>query len=221
MLREDVRWKFGVPPAGNANFAWVQHFIHHLAPAGIAGFVLANGSMSSNTSNEGKIRKNIVENDLVDCMVALPSQLFYNTMIPACLWFIARDKRNHKFRDRRGEVLFIDARKLGVMIDRRHRELTAEDVKKISDTYHAWRGEGGKYADVLGFCKSAKLDEIRKHEHILTPGRYVGAEEEEEDSEIFEEKMKRLTAELSKQMEEGKKLDQEIKKNLEGIGFKV
>jgi len=221
MLKEDNRWKFGVPPAGNANFAWVSHFIHHLAPAGIAGFVLANGSMSSNTSNEGEIRKNIVENDLVDCMVALPSQLFYNTMIPACLWFVARDKLNHKFRDRRGDVLFIDARKMGVMIDRRHRELTAEDIKKISDTYHAWRGEGGKYADVLGFCKSAKLDEIRKHGHILTPGRYVGAEEEEEDSEIFEEKMKRLTSELAKQMEEGKKLDAEIKKNLEGIGFKV
>jgi len=221
MLREDNRWKFGVPPTGNANFAWVQHFIHHLAPAGIAGFVLANGSMSSNTSGEGDIRKNIVENDLVDCMVALPSQLFYNTMIPACLWFVARDKKNHKFRDRRGEVLFIDARKMGVMYDRRHRELTAEDVKKISDTYHAWRGEGGKYSDVLGFCKSASIDEIRKHGHILTPGRYVGAEEEEEDTELFEEKMKRLTAELSKQMEEGKKLDEEIKKNLEGIGYEV
>ena len=141
MLREDIRWKYGTHPVGNANFAWVQHFIHHLAPHGIAGFVLANGSMSSNTSNEGEIRKNIIEADLVDCMVALPSQLFYNTMIPACLWFIARDKQNNKFRDRRGEVLFIDARKLGVMIDRRHRELTPEDIKKISDTYHAWRGE--------------------------------------------------------------------------------
>jgi len=221
MLSEDIRWKYGVPPAGNANFAWVSHFIHHIAPTGIAGFVLANGSMSSNTSNEGEIRKNIIENNLVDCMVALPSQLFYNTMIPACLWFVARDKKNHKFRDRSNEVLFIDARKLGVMIDRRHRELTEEDVKKISDTYHAWRGEVGKYEDVAGFCKSAKLDEIRKHEHILTPGRYVGAEAEEEDAEVFEEKMKRLTSELKKQMEEGKKLDEEIKKNLEGIGFKV
>ncbi len=219
LLREDIRWKFGVPPTGNANFAWVQHFIHHLSPTGIAGFVLANGSMSSNTSGEGEIRKNIVENDLVDCMIALPSQLFYNTMIPACLWFISRDKKNHKFRDRRGQVLFIDARKLGVMIDRRHRELTEEDIKKISDTYHAWRGEGGKYKDVLGFSKSATLDEIRKHEHILTPGRYVGAEEEEEDSELFDEKMKRLTSELSKQMEEGKKLNEEIKKNLESIGY--
>ncbi len=221
MLREDSRWKFGVPPAGNANFAWVQHFIHHLNPTGVAGFVLANGSMSSNTSGEGSIRKNIVEADMVDCMVALPSQLFYNTMIPACLWFVTRDKKNHKFRNREGSVLFIDARKMGVMIDRRHRELTEEDVAKISSTYHVWRGEGGKYSDVLGFCKSASLDEIRKQEHILTPGRYVGAEEEEEDTEVFEEKMKRLVGELSKQMEEGIKLDKEIKKNLERIGYRI
>ena len=221
LLREDVRWKFGVPPIGNANFAWVQDFIHHLAPAGVAGFVLANGSMSSNTSGEGEIHKNIVEADLVDCMVALPSQLFYNTMIPACLWFVSRDKKNHKFRDRRGEVLFIDARKMGVMVDRRHRELSDEDVKKITEVYHAWRGEGGKYADVKGFCKAVKLDEIRKHEHILTPGRYVGAEEEEEDSEAFEEKMKRLTSELVEQMKQGQKLDEEIKKNLVGIGWKL
>ncbi|VVB81475.1 N-6 DNA Methylase [uncultured archaeon] len=219
LLREDARWRFGVPPIGNANFGWVQHFIHHLAPAGIAGFVLANGSMSSNTSGEGDIRKNIVEADLVDCMIALPSQLFYNTMIPACLWFIARDKKNHKFRNRSGELLFIDARNMGVMIDRRHRELTNEDVKKISDVYHAWRGEGGKYEDVLGFCKSAKLEEIQKQGHMLTPGRYVGAEEIEEDMEVFKEKMKRLTSELAKQMEEGKKLDEEIKKNLNGLGF--
>lgn len=224
LIREDIRWKSGVPPVGNANFAWVQHFIYHLAPRGVAGFVLANGSMSSNTSNEGEIRKNIVEADLADCMVALPSQLFYNTMIPACLWFIARDKENSKFRDRRGEVLFTDARKLGAMVDRRHRELTSEDIKKISDTYHAWRGEfveGQKmeYADVPGFCKSVKLDEIRKQGHILTPGRYVGAEEEEEDDEAFEQKINRLTAELAKQMEEGKRLDEEIKNNLERIGY--
>ena len=185
MLREDIRWKYGVPPVGNANFAWVQHFIHHLAPRGVAGFVLANGSMSSNTSNEGEIRKNIVEADLVDCMVALPSQLFYNTMIPACLWFIARDKQNNKFRDRRGEVLFMDARKLGAMVDRRHKELTAEDIKRISDTYHAWRGEvidGQKveYKDTLGFCKVVSIDEMRKQRYILTPGRYVGTEKEEE-----------------------------------------
>jgi type I restriction enzyme M protein len=221
LLQDDVRWKYGVPPKNNANFAWVQHFIHHLAPTGIAGFVLANGSLSSMTSGEGDIRKNIVEADLVDCIVALPSELFYNTMIPACLWFIARDKKNNRFRDRRGQVLFIDVRKMGVMVDRRHRELTDEEIKKIADTYHAWRGKGGEYQDIPGFCKSATLEEIRKHQHILTPGRYVGIEEEEEDDQAFEETMKQLTAELAKQMEESKKLDEEIKKNLEKIGWKV
>ncbi|NLB76485.1 MAG: SAM-dependent DNA methyltransferase, partial [Crenarchaeota archaeon] len=226
MLREDVRWKYGVPPVGNANFAWVQHFIHHLAPNGIAGFVLANGSMSSNTSNEGEIRKNIVEADLVDCMVALPSQLFYNTMIPACLWFITRDKQNNKFRDRREETLFIDARKLGNMIDRRHRELTNGDIKKIADTYHSWRGEpinGQKveYQDIAGFCKAVKLDEIRKQGHILTPGRYVGIEEEADNEEKFEEKMKCLTLEICKQIAESKTLDEEIRKNLESIGYNL
>lgn len=220
-LKKDPRWKYGTPPKGNANFAWVQHFIHHLKPTGIAGFVLANGSMSSMTSGEGEIRKSVVENDLVDCMVALPSQLFYNTMIPACLWFVSRDKKNHKFRDRRGEILFIDARNMGVLIDRRHRELTDKEIAKISDTYHAWRGEKGKYEDVAGFCKSAKLEEVEKHDFILTPGRYVGTKEEEEDEEEFEQKMKRLTSELSKQMEEGKKLDEEIKKNLESVGFRI
>ncbi|MFH1505990.1 MAG: class I SAM-dependent DNA methyltransferase [archaeon] len=220
-LRDDIRWKYGVPPPGNANFAWVQHFIHHLAPHGVAGFVLANGSMSSNTSGEGEIRKSIVEADLVDCMVALPSQLFFNTMIPACLWFVARDKSNNKFRNRKNEVLFIDARKMGSMIDRRHRELTDEDIQKISDVYHAWRGEGGKYEDVAGFCKSAALEKVEKHNFILTPGRYIGIEEEEEDPEAFEEKMKRLTLELGKQMKEGKNLDEEIKKNLEGIGYGI
>lgn len=224
MLREDIRWKFGVPPVGNANFAWVQHFIHHLAPFGIAGFVLANGSMSSNTSGEGEIRKNIVEADLVDCMVALPSQLFYNTMIPACLWFIARDKQNHKFRARKGETLFIDARKLGTMTDRRHRQLTEEDIKKIADTYHAWRGEpidGQKieYQDVAGFCKAVKLEELRKHGHTLTPGRYVGTEEKETDGKEFDEKMKELTSELTKQMESGTQLNKAIKSNLEKIGY--
>lgn len=221
LLQDDVRWKFGAPPKGNANFAWVQHFIHHLSPTGIAGFVLSNGSMSSNTSNEGEIRKNMIENDLVDCMVALPNQLFYNTMIPACLWFVARDKKNHNFRDRRGQFLFIDARKLGIMVDRRHRELTKEDIKKISDAYHTWRGEmkDEKYQDIQGFCKSTTFEEIRKHEYVLTPGRYVGAEEEEEDEEVFEERMKRLTSELTKQMENGAKLDEEIRKNLRSIGY--
>jgi len=221
LLQDDVRWKFGSPPKGNANFAWVQNFIHHLSPNGIAGFVLANGSMSSNTSGEGEIRKRIIENEIVDCMIALPSQLFYNTMIPACLWFIARNKENHKFRDRRKHVLFIDARKLGSMVDRRHRELSNDEIKKISDIYHAWRGEikDKKYHDIAGFCKSASLEEIGKQGWVLTPGRYVGAEEEKEDTEEFENKMKRLTSEFALQIEEGKRLDESIRKNLTSIGY--
>ena len=220
-LREDQRWKFGVPPAKNANFAWVQHIIHHLAPTGTAGFVLANGSMSSNQSGEGEIRKAIIEADLVDCMIALPGQLFYSTQIPACLWFLARDKKNKGFRDRRGEVLFIDARKMGRMVDRTHRELTDEDIARIARTYHAWRGEkdAGKYEDIAGFCKSAKLEEIRKHGHVLTPGRYVGAEEKEDDGEPFEEKMARLVAQLREQQAEAAKLDAAIAKNLRELGY--
>ncbi len=237
LLKDDKRWKFGTPPASNANFAWVQHFIHHLAPTGLAGFVLANGSMSSNQSGEGEIRKNIIEADSVDCMVALPGQLFYSTQIPVCLWFIARDKRGGTgvspvkkhgqdgratFRDRRGQTLFIDARKMGTMIDRVHRELTDDDIRKIADTYHAWRGDKDcrtKYEDVPGFCKSATLDEIRHHNHILTPGRYVGAAEIEEDDEPFEEKMTRLTATLKEQMKEAAKLDKQIWVNLEELGY--
>jgi type I restriction enzyme M protein len=221
-LREDKRWKYGAPPVGNANFAWVQHIIHHLSPTGVAGFVLANGSMSSNQSGEGEIRKNIVEADLVDCMVALPGQLFYSTQIPVCLWFIARDKKNGRFRDRRGQTLFIDARKLGTMIDRVHRELTDEDIHRIADTYHAWRGDKtckARYADVPGFCASATLDDIRKHGHVLTPGRYVGAAEVEDDGEPFEEKMARLTAELAEQMKESGRLDKVIVANLKDLGF--
>ncbi|MDD3828387.1 MAG: class I SAM-dependent DNA methyltransferase [Anaerolineae bacterium] len=245
LLRDDRRWQYGVPPASNANFAWVQHFIYHLAPTGLAGFVLANGSMSATTSGEGEIRKAIVEADLVDCMVALPGQLFYSTQIPVCLWFIARDKRNsprspgsgHGFRDRRGETLFIDARKLGTMIDRVHRELTDEDIARIADAYHAWRGDLGspsarsagaeaeqalgapRYEDVPGFCKAATLDEIRGHNHILTPGRYVGAAEVEDDGEPFEEKMERLAAELRDQMAQAAKLDGLVWANLEEIGY--
>lgn len=219
--RDDKRWQYGAPPAGNANFAWVQHIVHHLAPAGVAGFVLANGSMSSNQSGEGEIRKNLIEADLVDCMVALPGQLFYSTQIPACLWFLARDRSNGKFRDRRGHVLFIDARKLGRMVDRTHRELTDEDVARIADTYHAWRGEkeAGEYADVPGFCKSAPLDEVRKHGHVLTPGRYVGAEAQQDDGEPFEEKMRRLAAQLCEQQAEAAKLDAAIAVNLKKLGF--
>ncbi|GIW81347.1 MAG: DNA methyltransferase [Gemmatales bacterium] len=222
LLKDDKRWKYGTPPAGNANFAWVQHFIYHLAPTGLAGFVLANGSMSSNQSGEGEIRKNIIEADLVDCMVALPGQLFYSTQIPVCLWFLARDKKNGRFRDRRGETLFIDARKLGTMIDRVHRELTDDDIRQIADTYHAWRGDKSiktKYKDIPGFCKSATLEEIRKHGHVLTPGRYVGAAPQEDDGEPFEEKMARLTAELKQQQKEAARLDKLIWANLEDLGY--
>ncbi|MCG8556773.1 MAG: type I restriction-modification system subunit M [Proteobacteria bacterium] len=225
-LREDVRWKYGTPPAGNANFAWVQHFLHHLAPAGLAGFVLANGSMSSQQSGEGEIRKNLIESDLVDCMVALPGQLFYSTQIPVCLWFLSRDKKNglggrgKKMRDRRNETLFIDARKLGTMIDRVHRELTDTDIDRIADTYHRWRGDGpGKYEDVPGFCKSATTEEIAAHQFVLTPGRYVGAEELEDDDEPFEEKMPRLVAKLDAQFKEGAKLETAIRQNLRGLGY--
>ena len=220
-LQGDKRWQYGAPPAGNANFAWVQHIVHHLAPAGVAGFVLANGSMSSSQSGEGEIRKALIEAGLVDCMVALPGQLFYSTQIPACLWFLARDRKNGKFRDRRGEVLFIDARKLGRMVDRTHRELTDEDVARIAATYHAWRGEteAVDYADVPGYCKSAPLEEVRKHGHVLTPGRYVGAEAQEDDGEPFEEKMKRLTATLYQQQAEAAKLDAAIAANLKELGY--
>jgi len=220
-LKEDRRWKYGVPPKGNANFAWVQHMAHHLAPSGIAGFVLANGSMSSNQSGEGDIRKNIIEADLVDCMIAMPGQLFYSTQIPVCLWFLARDRKNHKFRDRRGEVLFIDARKMGSMVDRTHREMNQDDIARIAGTYHAWRGEkdAGEYEDIPGFCKSASLDEIRKHGHVLTPGRYVGAEEQEDDGEPFDEKMQRLVAQLREQQAEAARLDAAIAKNLEALGY--
>ncbi|USN45313.1 MAG: SAM-dependent DNA methyltransferase [Candidatus Woesearchaeota archaeon] len=213
-LREDVRWRYGTPPTGNANFAWVQHMLYHLSPSGVMGIVLANGSMSSNSSGEGDIRKNLVENDLVDCMVALPSQLFYNTMIPACLWFLRRDKG-----ERNGQVLFIDARKMGTMVTRRNRTLADEDVQKIADTYHNWRK--GEDVDELGYAKSASMEEIEKHNFILTPGRYVGTEEEEDDGIPFEEKMGELTTQLAEQMREGARLDEEIKKNLESIGFKV
>jgi type I restriction enzyme M protein len=222
LLKEDKRWKFGIPPAGNANFAWVQHFIHHLAPTGLAGFVLANGSMSSNQSGEGDIRKAIIEADLVDCMVALPGQLFYSTQIPVCLWILARSKKNGRFRDRRGQTLFIDARKMGVLVDRVHRELSDDDIQTIAGTYHAWRGDKGtktKYADIPGFCKSATLEDIRHHGHILTPGRYVGAAEVEDDGEPFEDKMARLTAELRTQTAESARLDKLIWANLEDIGY--
>ncbi len=222
LLKDDRRWQYGVPPKGNANFAWVQHFVSHLAPTGTAGFVLSNGSMSSSQSGEGEIRRNIVEADLVDCMVALPGQLFYSTQIPVCLWCLARDKHNNRLRDRRGEVLFIDARDVGAMVDRTHRELTAEDIALIAGTYHAWRGDPGAdddYADVPGFCKSVPITEIREHGHVLTPGRFVGAPDIEEDGEPLDEKMARLTAQLAEQMSEAAHLDEDIRSKLEAIGY--
>ena len=218
-LRDDIRWKYGVPPVGNANYAWLQHFIHKLSPTGTAGIVLANGSMNSNTSGEGEIRKNMIEAGSVDCMVALPAQLFYNTMIPACLWFLARDRTNHKFRNRSNEILFIDARKLGSMISRRNKEFTDEDIAKISGTYHAWRGEGGDYVDIPGFCKAATLDEVRANNYVLMPGRYVGTEEAEDDGVPFEEKMATLTAQLAEQFAKGNELQERIRQNLKGIGY--
>jgi len=221
LLREDKRWKHGVPPAGNANFAWVQHFIHHLAPYGMAGFILANGSMSSNTSGEGDIRKAIVEADLVDCMVALPGQLFYSTQIPVCLWFLARSKRDKRFRDRRGHTLFIDARKLGTMTDRVHRQLTDDEIKQIAGTYHAWRGDegAGTCEDIPGFSRSATLDEVRDHGYVLTPGRYVGAEDVEDDDEPFEEKMARLSTALRDQFARSAELEAAIRANLGRLGY--
>ncbi len=220
-LRDDQRWVYGIPPVGNANFAWVQHFLHHLAPRGTAGFVLANGSMSSNQSGEGTIRKNIVEANLVDCIVALPGQLFRSTQIPACLWFLSKGRSTGEYRDREDEVLFIDARVMGRMLDRTHRELTAEEIARIAETYHAWRGgkDAGEYADEPGYCKSVDLEEVRRHGHVLTPGRYVGAAPREDDGEPFEEKMARLAAQWRKQRAEAERLDTEIEVNLKALGF--
>ena len=220
-LREDHRWQYGMPPAGNANFAWVQHMVHHLSPNGTAGFVLANGSMSSNQSNEGEIRKNLIEADLVDCMVALPGQLFTTTQIPACLWFLARNRRNSKFRERRGETLFIDARKMGSMVNRTQREFSDKDIAKIAETYHAWREGLGSYEDFPGFCKSATLQDIRNSGHTLTPGRYVGAEPQPDDGEPFEEKMQRLALEWQNQHSESERLDAAIASNLKELGFGI
>jgi len=221
LLRKDGRWQYGVPPEGNANFAWVQHFIYHLAPTGSAGFVLSNGSLSSNTGGEGEIRRAIVEADLVDCIVMLPTQLFFNTGIPACLWLLSRRKNGNRNRERRGEVLFIDASELGYMVNRRNRAFSDEDIAKVAETYHQWKRKGGKYHDIKGFCKSAKLAEIEKHNFVLTPGRYVGIPDEEDDGILFEEQMAELTQELGEQMREGAILDEEIKRQLAKVGFKI
>lgn len=220
-LREDARWKYGIPPAGNANFAWLQHILHHLSPTGTAGVVLANGSMSSTQSGEGEIRRAMIEGEVVDCMIALPGQLFYSTQIPACLWFLAKDKsngiaRDRKLRDRRGEVLFIDARKLGFMVDRTRKEFSDADIARIADTYHAWR-LGEAYEDVPGFCKSASLEEIRSHGHVLTPGRYVGAEAAEEDETPFVERFAALQEQLDAQFAEADELTATIRARLAGV----
>jgi len=228
-LKEDVRWKFGTPPANNANYAWIQHFIHHLAPTGIAGFVLANGSMSTSTNSEGDIRKALIDADMVDCMVAMPGQLFYTTQIPVCLWFVTRSKKadnKRGYRDRTGQTLFIDARRMGTLVDRVHRELTEDDLNTIAGVYHEWRNQGGlpagqagKYEDKAGWWKSASLDEIKGHGYVLTPGRYVGAEEIEDDGVPFEEKMKELSSELYEQFAKADTLEFTIRKNLELLGF--
>ena len=272
-LRDDARWKYGAPPVSNANYAWIQHFAHHLSPTGIAAFVMANGSMSTSTTAEFEIRKNMIEADLIDCMIALPGQLFYTTQIPVCLWVLRRNKAaparrspspgasRHPLpegegneaaaesfhspstsplgrgggegcRSRKGETLFIDARRMGSLVDRVHRELSGDEIEKIADTYHAWRGSllpstsgrgaGGEgYIDVPGFCYSAKKEEIAGHGYVLTPGRYVGAEEAEDDGIPFEEKMAELTATLSEQFAESATLEKEIRKNLAALGFEL
>ena len=221
---DDPRWKYGTPPSGNANFAWLQHMLYHLAPNGSLGLLLANGSMSSNTNNEGAIRKALIDNDLVECMVALPGQLFTNTQIPACIWFLTKNKTERtaasgrKLRDRKGEVLFIDARNLGFMKDRVLRDFTADDLNQVTETFHNWQ-TGENYEDEAGFVKSAELELLKKHDFVLTPGRYVGAAEEEDDGEPFAEKMTRLTAQLKTQFEESDQLEVKIKRNLAGLGY--
>jgi type I restriction enzyme M protein len=222
----DPRWAYGRPPSGNANFAWLQHMLHHTAPNGSLGLLLANGSMSSNTNNEGAIRKKLIEEDLVECMVALPGQLFTNTQIPACIWFLTKNKKartsasGKKLRARKGEVLFIDARNLGYMKDRVLRDFTQDDLNTVCETFHNWQ-TGDGYEDKAGFCKSAELSELEKHDFVLTPGRYVGAAAEEDDGEPFADKMARLTGQLKTQFEESDRLEAEIKKNLAGLGFDV
>lgn len=223
-LEGDSRWKYGTPPQGNANYGWIQHMLHHLNDNGSMGLLLANGSMSSNTNNEGEIRKALIQADLVECMVALPGQLFTNTQIPACIWFLTKNKKGGSSptqkgkRDRRGETLFIDARNLGFMKDRVLRDFTNDDIAKIADVFHAWQSGTG-YEDEKGFCFSAKLEDLQKHDYVLTPGRYVGAADAEEDSEPFPEKMQRLTAQLKSQFEESDRLEKAIKDNLAGIGY--
>ncbi len=221
--KDDHRWKYGIPPAGNANYAWLQHFISKLAPGGSAGIVLANGSMSSDTNTESEIRKNLIENDLVDCMVSLPTQLFYNTQIPACLWFLVRDKANGRFRNRAGYILFIDARNIGSMISRRQKELSDEDISSIGEIYHSWRSKdwGQNYQDVPGLCKSIPIEEVRKNNYVLTPGRYIDVREEEDDGVVFGDKMTKLISELKEQMALSKTIDKQLSDSLLLTGYKI
>lgn len=216
-LADDPRWKYGTPPTGNANFAWVQHFIYHLSPRGTAGFVLANGSLSSKTSGEGEIRQKIVEADLVDCIVMMPDRLFFNTGIPVCLWFVSKDRHGNGHRKRVGEVLFIDASRLGKMVSRRLREMSESDIARVADTYHSWRNHGGGYVDIPGFSKSASLEQIRQNDFVLTPGRYVGAEEAQSDGEPLDAKIQRLTAELFAEFELGRDIEGEVRSRLGGL----
>ena len=226
-LTDDPRWDgYETPPTGNANYAWIMHMISKLSDNGTAGFVLANGSMSSNTSGEGAIRQKMIENDLVDCMIALPGQLFYTTQIPVCLWFLTKNKKGNTeqgTKDREGETLFIDARQMGALMEnsRTTKELSVDEVAEIARTYHAWRGEkdAGHYEDKAGFCKAATLDEIKASDYVLTPGRYVGAAELEDDGIPFETKMKELSQTLYQQMQEADKLDAVIRQNLEVLGY--
>lgn len=220
LLRTDGRWKYGVPPVSNANYAWIQHFLYHLSPKGTAGFVMAKGSLSSKTNGEGEIRKNLIEAPLVDCIVNLPTKLFLNTQIPACLWFLSREKETNPNHPRRNKILFIDARNMGTLINRRTRELTDDDIRKIADTYHSWKKDDGSYEDIPGFCKSATLDEVRELDYVLTPGRYVGLPEEDDDFD-FEERVRKLTTELKEQMAESAKLDERIKENLAKVGIEL
>ena len=220
-LQDSHLWRYGTPPTGNANYAWLQLFINKLGPNGTAGIVLANGSMTTNSGNEGEIRKKLIQEGLVDCMVALPTQLFYNTQIPACLWFLARNRKNHKFRDRSHEILFIDARNMGQMISRKNRVLTDEDIVKISTAYHSWRSLTGQYEDIPGFCKSESLQGVENNNYVLTPGRYVGAEDLEDDGIPFDEKVATITSSLSEQFTKSNELQERIKVNLAKIGIEL
>ncbi len=220
-LQDSHLWKYGVPPTGNANYGWLQLFINKLSPNGTAGIVLANGSMTSNSGGENEIRKNLITEGLVDCMVALPTQLFYNTQIPACLWFLARNRTNHKFRNRKGEILFIDARNIGALISRKNKAFTDEDISKISEVYHNWRNLDGKYEDIQGFCKSATLKEVEENNYVLTPGRYVGTEDVEDDGVSFEDKVSEISQSLSTHFKESIELQERIKQNLKKVGIEL